>query len=111
MTYTDAADIYVGDVSGQVYEFLAVPRPCVFLNACGVQWRDDPNFAHWHLGDVVDDPKDLLSTINSAPERHDLYRARQEAFAKASLGDRSAGAAERGVDAILGFMGRPASFR
>jgi hypothetical protein len=111
MTYADAADIYVGDVSGQVYEFLAVPRPCVFLNARGVQWRDDPNFAHWHLGDVVDDPKDLLSAIGSAPERHDFYRARQEIFAKASLGDRSAGAAERGADAILDFMGRSASVR
>jgi hypothetical protein len=111
MTFTDAADIYVGDVSSQVYEFLTVPRPCVFLNASGAQWRDDPNFAHWHLGDVVDDPKDLLSVIGAAPERHDLYRARQEIFAKASLGDRSPGAAKRGADAILGFMGRSASFR
>ena len=28
MTYTRAADIYLGDVSSQVYEFIAEPRPC-----------------------------------------------------------------------------------
>ena len=88
MSYAAASDIYVGDVSSQVYEFLANPRPCVFLNAHGIDWRDDPSFAHWHLGDVVDDPADLMAAIRAAPERHSLYRARQEAMARASLGPR-----------------------
>lgn len=29
MTYTPAADIYLGDVSSQSYEFLLDPRPCL----------------------------------------------------------------------------------
>jgi CDP-glycerol glycerophosphotransferase (TagB/SpsB family) len=105
MTYTLAADIYVGDVSSQVYEFLSIPRPCVFLNAGRHSWRDDPNFMHWHLGDVVDDPDELMAAINAAPARHMLYRAKQEAFAAASLGPRDPGSATRAADAILAAIG------
>ncbi|WP_085808918.1 hypothetical protein [Sphingomonas sp. TZW2008] len=106
MSYAAAADIYVGDVSSQVYEFLARPRPCVFLNAHRIDWRDDPSFAHWHLGDVVDDPADLMRAIHAAPARHALYRARQEAMVAASLGDTSPGAAARAADAIVAFLRR-----
>lgn len=110
MSYAAASDIYVGDVSSQVYEFLAVPRPCVFLNAHGIDWRDDPSFAHWHLGDVVDDPANLMAAIHAAPERHAFYRERQETMAAASLGDTSPGAAARAAEAVIAFMkgqGRP----
>ncbi|HEX8484038.1 hypothetical protein [Sphingomonas sp.] len=106
MSYAAAADIYVGDVSSQVYEFLAVPRPCVFLNAHGIDWRDDPSFAHWHLGDVVDDPADLMAAIHAAPARHALYRDRQAAMAAESLGDTSPGAARRAAEAIVAFLAR-----
>lgn len=103
-SYVAAAGIYVGDVSSQVYEFLAVPRPCVFLNAHGLDWRGDPSFAHWHLGDVVDDPAGLMAAIHAAPARHALYRARQESMAAATLGDRSQGAARRAANCIAAFM-------
>ncbi|UCH10478.1 MAG: glycerophosphotransferase, partial [Fidelibacterota bacterium] len=33
MTYPRIADIYLGDVSSQIGEFLLKPRPCVFLNS------------------------------------------------------------------------------
>ncbi len=105
-SYLSCADIYVGDVSSQVYDFLAVPRPCVFLNAHDIDWRDDPSFAHWHLGDVVDDPADLMAAIRAAPARHACYRARQEEMAAATLGDRTPGAARRAADAIAEFLAR-----
>lgn len=103
-SYTAAADIYVGDVSSQVYEFLAQPRPCVFLNAHGIDWRDDPNFGSWHLGDVVDDPAGLMAAIEAAPERHALYRDLQERMAADSLGDCSPGATRRAALAICEFL-------
>jgi hypothetical protein len=106
MSYTRAADIYVGDISSQVYEFLVQPRPCVFLNPHGVDWKHNPNFAHWHLGDVISRPEDLMPAIRSAPARHHLYRARQEARAAASLGDRRPGAAARSARAIVEFLQR-----
>ncbi|WP_267395951.1 MULTISPECIES: hypothetical protein [unclassified Sphingomonas] len=106
MSYTAEADIYVGDVSSQVYEFLIRPRPCVFLNAHRIDWRDDPSFAHWHLGDVVDDPAELMAAIHAAPNRHHLYLERQAALARASLGDGRPGAAARAADAIAAFLAR-----
>lgn len=104
MSYTAAAAIYVGDVSSQVYEFLSVPRPCVFINAHRLSWRDDPSFAHWHLGDVIEDPAELMDAIRAAPARHVLYRDRQETMAALSLGRRDPGAASRMADAVLAFM-------
>jgi hypothetical protein len=103
-TYIAAADIYVGDGSSQIYEFLAKPRPCVFLNAHGSEWRDDPNFAHWHLGDVVDDPAGLMAAIKAAPARHHLYEAKQKEMVEASLGDLQDGAAVRAAAAILDYL-------
>lgn len=105
-SYVSAASIYVGDVSSQVYDFLATPRPCVFLNAHGVDWRADPNYIHWHLGDVVDDPADVMAAIAAAPERHALYRDRQEELADETLGDRSGSPSERAADAVLRFLRR-----
>ena len=108
-SYASAASIYVGDVSSQVYEFIATPRPCVFLNGHGVDWKNDPNYAHWQLGDVVDDPADLMPAIAAAGERHHLYRARQEEFAAETLGERGGSASDRAAEAVLGFLRRGVS--
>lgn len=106
-SYTAAASIYIGDISSQVYEYLAVPRPCIFLNPKRIDWKNDVSFRHWHLGDVVDDPADLMAAVLAAPERHRaVYAARQEALAAATFGDRNPGAAARSADAVMEFMGR-----
>lgn len=105
-SYTEAADIYVGDVSSQVYEFLARPRPCVFLNTSGVKWRGDPDYLFWHFGDVVDHPHQLMEAIRAAPSRHHLYVEKQRLWAKRSLGDTREGASTRAADAILDYLDR-----
>lgn len=105
-SYLWASDIYVGDSSSQVYEFLARPRPCVFLNAHGVEWRDDPNYVHWHLGDVVDDPAKLMSAIAAAKDRHPLYLDRQRQAAIDTFGTAKGSASKRGADAILKYLSR-----
>lgn len=66
MTYTMAADIYLGDVSSQVYEFLLQPRPCIFLNSHGVANRGDENFAHWRAGQVIGSVGQLDGALNAA---------------------------------------------
>ncbi len=104
MTYTRAADIYVGDISSQVYEFLTTPRPCIFLNPHEIMWMANPDFAHWHLGDVISRPDELMPAIEAAPARHHLYRKRQSAYAAASLGDTSPGASCRAADAVMAFL-------
>lgn len=111
-SYSEVADIYIGDVSSQVYEFLVRPRPCIFLNAHQIDWHDDPSFRHWHLGDVVSDPAALMDAVRAARARHALYAERQEKLAQETLGDRSPGAAKRAADAMMKMLsGRAANDR
>ncbi|WP_022684304.1 glycosyl transferase [Sphingobium bisphenolivorans] len=86
-SYTEAADIYLGDTSSQVLEYLMRPRPCLFLNAHGIAWRDDPSYAQWKCGEVVDRLEDVLPALARAPSEHPHYAPVQQAFASSSLGD------------------------
>ena len=103
MSYTNRADIYLGDVSSQVYEFLRTPRPCLFLNSHGVDWQGDPNYLHWRAGPVLDSADGLLGAIDAAVAAHPDYAPAQQALIDAtfSLSDRPS--AERAADAITAF--------
>lgn len=104
MTYTSQAALYIGDVSSQVYEFLAEPRPCIFLNPGKLKWRDDPYFLHWTLGDVVEDPADIMPAVARAQARHALYRPLQEKLFRETFGTPLLGASQRAAQAISDFM-------
>lgn len=110
-SYTAAADIYLGDTSSQVVEFLMRPRPCVFLDAHGVAWRDDPSYAQWHCGEVVDDLSGLLPALARARAEHPRFAPVQAEFARSSLGDTSGAAPERAAEQILAVLDgeRPAA--
>ncbi len=102
MTYTLAADAYLGDASSQIYEFLVRPRPAFFFDARrDVKAEDDEWHLFWECGPVVrrvDELTGLLPEMQAIGER---YRARQEElFAYTiDLGDRPA--SERAADAIV----------
>jgi hypothetical protein len=100
MSHVAAADLYLGDVSSQVYEFLLLgARPCVFVNAHDVRWEDDPDYAFWRLGEVVsaDAVVPALRAALAAPHRFaDAQRA-----AVADTFGTLAGSAERAAEAIL----------
>ncbi|WP_298814090.1 hypothetical protein [uncultured Sphingomonas sp.] len=106
-SYTAAADFYLGDTSSQLIEFLARPRPAVFLNAHARAWADDPAYAMWRAGEVVDDLADLLSAIARAPARHANFAATQRDIAGAALGDASGAGARRAADAVLRVLANP----
>lgn len=94
MTYTRAADIYLGDASSQIYEWIARPRPAIFLNSSGADWAHSPDFAHWHLGEVIRDVEDLPAALDRARREPGRFRAAQEAAFAAtfSLTDRPSSA-------------------
>jgi len=73
MSYTGMADIYLGDVSSQVYEFLQTPRPCIFINSDRRLWETDPHHAHWHLGQVIETAEDVVAALDDAGTRHADY--------------------------------------
>lgn len=104
MTYTGGADIYLGDVSSQVYEFLADPGPCVFLNPHRFDWQDDPNYLFWTLGDVATGVSDAMTAIGIAEARHPHYVGRQQQALASSVGGDPDGAARRGAEAIIGYL-------
>lgn len=82
MVYTDRADIYLGDVSSQVYEFLRKPRPCAFVNSHWLWWEGDPNFAHWQSGPVIETAEGLDWAIAAAQDEHvsDYRQVQEELF-------------------------------
>lgn len=100
MTYTMGADIYLGDVSSQIYEFVAQPRPCVFINSHKAQWRGDPDYRMWQMGDVIDDIDTLLRALEICSSRHTKFRQLQIEFTQAALGDVTADAAAMAADII-----------
>ena len=106
MAYTNRADIYLGDVSSQVYEFLRRPRPCLFLNPHGFAADGDANFRHWSAGPVVGELDDFGEALAQAQARHaDLYRPIQQRLFDHSFDltdEPSSYRAARAVAAVLG---------
>jgi hypothetical protein len=106
MTYTDAADIYLGDASSQVYEFIRRPRPCFFLNPRGLAWQGDPDFAHWRAGTVLTSVDELDAALAETPLLTPAMRARQEDIFRYSFDLQDRPSSERAAEAILDFMAR-----
>lgn len=106
MTYTDAADIYLGDASSQVYEFIRRPRPCVFLNPRRLAWQGDPDFAHWRAGHVLESLDDLAATFAEVPRLTPPMRERQEDLFRYSFDLQDRPSSERAAEAILDYMAR-----
>jgi hypothetical protein len=103
MTYTEEASVYIGDVSSQVYEFLRRPRPCIFLNFDRIAWRNNENYAHWHLGQVIEHPEDLALALERAQVLQPEFEAAQIAATIRSIDPSPDPASERQARAILSF--------
>ena len=104
MTYTLAADVYLGDVSSQVYEFLIHRRPCIFLNAHKARWHGDANYAFWNFGPVLDDVGHLGAALKGITESHALYRPVQEEAFRQTFDLQPTASSVRAADAIAGFL-------
>lgn len=107
MTYLKSADIYLGDGSSQIYEFIETPRPCVFLNGHNVAWQGDKSYFNWTFGPVIERADDLEDALDAAIATFPTYRPKQEEafsarFLRPSEGEISTG--QRGADIIAEFM-------
>lgn len=98
MTYTRAADIYVGDVSSQIYEFLSRPRAAFFLDAAN-QGADAYQF--WGNGPVVRSIDRLLAALADWRAVAHHYRAvQQQLFAYTMDVVPGRSASQRGAEAL-----------
>lgn len=104
MDYTRAADIYLGDISSQVYEFLKLPKPCIFLNANHVDWHGNPFYRHWTFGEVCDLPSEVAAKIKSASDDHIKYFSMQmEGFTNAIEANEQT-ASRRAAEIIMDYL-------
>jgi len=107
MSYTRAANIYLGDVSSQVYEFLtAEPKPCIFLGSEETDWRDNPDYAHWSYGPVCHSVEEVMSALSTAKEDLPTYRPAQEKGCLAAKGAPEWDPIKRSSDAIVEILNR-----
>lgn len=106
MTYTQAANVYIGDASSQVYEFIRTPRPCIFLNLDRVDWRSDPNYAHWNFGQVIESLDELAPALARAASLQPRFEKLQVEMSAASIDESRVPASERQAKAILDFARR-----
>jgi len=109
MTYTLGADLYLGDVSSQVSEFVTRPRPCAFLNPRSIAWRSDPNFAFWNLGEVSDTVDDLRRLLAETVARYPARREQQLEYVAETFGGTGEPTAHIGADAIAAFLAKTAT--
>jgi len=106
MSYTMMADLYLGDVSSQIYEFMWRPRPCLFLNSHGVDWRSDANYAHWQAGPVIGSPAELAQGLKHAMDSHEgQYRATQAAMYAQSFDLTDRPSSERAAEVLAKLTG------
>jgi len=105
MTYTSAADIYLGDVSSQIYEYIQKPRPALFLNSHNAEWQGNANYEHWNFGPVLDDIADLGPTLKAVSPLSDSFRVAQtRAFAHSFDMDSRESPSQRAALAIAEFL-------
>lgn len=79
MSYVLAADIYLGDASSQVYEWICNPRPCIFLNSHKARWQGNPSYTHWNMGQVIDRVSALPHALAVARQQQARFDAHQRA--------------------------------
>lgn len=106
MSYTRAADAYIGDVSSQVYEFLFRPRACFFLDVESATTAGaEERYEFWRAGDVFRSVEALATAIPEWRETAARYRSKQiELFRYTIDEDRDASSSVRGAQALADYV-------
>lgn len=104
MRYPKAASVYLGDVSSQVYEFVVRPRPCLFLDSHGTDWRADPNYRHWNYGPVHRSADGIVDKVADAVATHEAYLSAQCQGIAETFDREEARPSERAAQAVGDFL-------
>ena len=106
MTYMNSANIYLGDVSSQVYEFIIQPRPCIFVNVNNTNWHENIDFRFWKCGDVVESIAELKKALHLQQKKFEThYKKIQEKINTENFySEPNSTASERAANAIIEFL-------
>ena len=102
MTYTTVADVYIGDVSSQVYEFLRTPKTCIFIDAAG---DGTDAYPFWDNGPVVRSVDAVVEGVKNWKALASQYRDRQQSLFRYTIDhDPQRTASQRGAQAIADIL-------
>ena len=104
MSYVQAADIYLGDVSSQIYEWIHRPRPAIFFNTHKPDWRSSMDYSHWSLGEVIHTVAEMPAAIDRALASPHAYRDIQKSAYAATFSQSERPAAECAADAVVEYL-------
>ena len=101
MRYMVSADGYIGDMSSQIYEFLARPRPAFFFDAHhGARDEPEDQHLHWRAGPVVETLDALTALLPDFANIGANYRQAQDALFNWTFDRGSLSASARAADAL-----------
>lgn len=103
-SYTNGADIYLGDGSSQVLEFAERPRPAIFLNPDRLDWQNRSCFSHWRMGDVIGSVAELGAALANASTAHRVYAPIQRAYVERMMGGDDGRASQRAARVIVAVI-------
>ncbi|MBW8911467.1 MAG: hypothetical protein JF564_06200, partial [Sphingomonas sp.] len=72
--------------SSQIYEYLVIAKPCLFLDAHGVSWRGNPDYMMWGFGEVCASVDAAMAAMGTAAARHGEFAEIQRAAVADALG-------------------------
>ncbi len=106
MTYINDADIYLGDVSSQAFEFIINPRPCIFLNPEKIKYKKDVAYRFWKSGKVISKIEKLPAALKKATQRFKKkHRPKQEKLTAGNFyTEDGSTASQRAATAISEFL-------
>ncbi len=104
MSYSLEADIYLGDWSSQVYEFLLHPRPVIFLNSHHHEWQGKEDYLWWTLGKVAENISEMHAALTPDQAWQSQYEAAQKAAFNYTFAEAAQSAPERSAAAINIFL-------
>jgi len=106
MRYIHMASLYLGDVSSQIYEYLARPRPCLFLNGHRAAWHDDRSYGHWRYGPVLERADGIVDAAADAIAGHATYEAVQRQGVAHTFDSHALPASVRAAQALADYLAR-----
>lgn len=110
MTYVLNSDIYLGDVSSQVYEFIITPRPCIFLNPTNVNYKNDFNFRFWQCGEIINNIENLKQKLNNCIVDFETYKPTQKKITEENFyTEKGSTASDRTAKAINNYLNKEKS--
>ncbi len=103
MSYTLAADAYIGDMSSQIYEFLIRRRPAFFIDTHSDDLPEEaPNRAFWGNGPVARSVGELTAMLPDFEAIGQRYRAEQDRLFGYTIDEEQG---ERSVDRAAAIIG------